>query len=706
MSARFYFIPLVLLLLGASDGLSQPTNDDCANGDTLIVEGPCVNGDNTNATTEGMPVPSCWGGNPSNYSHSIWYTFQATDDSVTVNLGGAGTLSNGLTAVYSSSNGTCSGTLTEIGCNTNSGEVELTGLTVGDTYFIMVDGGGNNVGTICISVYETPPPPPPIGTCENPRDLYPAGDCNNIGGAQYDEQNNLIFTDNSTGGDAGADAAGYGNPDGYDGGCADNDATQDAYWVRFTATSSTTTFTNEGGNALDYTVFEPPFCATTCDADCPSPCGNLTEVTCFTIASGGSNSFSTTVDSTYYVMITNSDPGTSTQRFLCITSATIYTPPNDDCANHIDVEAGVIYNGTNANATVDGSLCSGSTENNVWYEWTTPTDWTGDAFVWLFNQDCACDNGLQLSIYLSSIVCTPGGNQSGNCEIELNPNNDNDFFGQFTPTPGDTYLINIDGYAGCACEFDFTILDNNMLDIPELIADAGPDTTICIDSSVTIGGSPAATGGSGSYFYDWTQGSSLNDSTIANPTATITTTTTYVLTVTDSASGCVATDTTTVNDSICVVCSYTINLDTASTDVSCNGGSDGSATVTPSNGISPYSYQWDANTGSQTNATATGLSAGTYSVTVTDADGCTATESVTVSEPPLLTAPTLGSVAPCSCPCSGSAYVFPTGGTPNYTADWSNGYSDQFQTGLCDGTYNVTVTDANGCTATGTVTLP
>jgi len=156
---------------------------------------------------------------------------------------------------------------------------------------------------------------------------------------------------------------------------------------------------------------------------------------------------------------------------------------------------------------------------------------------------------------------------------------------------------------------------------------------------------------------------------------------------------------------ICSPCSGLI-LSTDSTEVSCNGGSDGTATVTVSGGTTPYTYLWDASAGSQTTATATGLSAGTYTVTVTDDGGCSGTATVTVTEPTLLTAPTSGGVAVCSCPCAGSAYVFPTGGTPNYTVSWSNGYGDQFQTGLCDGTYNVTVTDANGCTATGSVTLP
>ena len=143
---------------------------------------------------------------------------------------------------------------------------------------------------------------------------------------------------------------------------------------------------------------------------------------------------------------------------------------------------------------------------------------------------------------------------------------------------------------------------------------------------------------------------------------------------------------------------------TDSVDVSCFGSTDGSATVSVSNGVPPYTYSWSPSGG--TSATATGLSPGTYTVTVTDANGSIGVATVTINEPPPFVATTTGSVAVCSCPCSGSAYLFPTGGTPTYTIIWSNGYTDQFQTGLCDGTYTVTLTDANGCTATGSVTLP
>src|SRR4029077_11879369 len=66
------------------------------------------------------------------------------------------------------------------------------------------------------------------------------------------------------------------------------------------------------------------------------------------------------------------------------------------------------------------------------------------------------------------------------------------------------------------------------------------------------------------------------------------------------------------------------------TNVSCNGGSTGSASVTASGGTSPYNYMWSDG---QTTSDASGLSAGTYNVTVTDSHGCTATSSVDITQP-------------------------------------------------------------------------
>ncbi|HIO72688.1 MAG TPA: PKD domain-containing protein [Flavobacteriales bacterium] len=132
--------------------------------------------------------------------------------------------------------------------------------------------------------------------------------------------------------------------------------------------------------------------------------------------------------------------------------------------------------------------------------------------------------------------------------------------------------------------------------------------------------------------------------------------------------------------------------------VSCNGLCDGSAGATATGGTPVYNFVWSTG---PTTQNISGLCIGSYAVTVTDANLCTATDNIVITQPPPLTAPTTGSVTVCDCPCAGVVRVFPAGGTPPYTVIWSNGYTDQFQTKLCDGTYDVTVTDANGCVITG-----
>lgn len=110
------------------------------------------------------------------------------------------------------------------------------------------------------------------------------------------------------------------------------------------------------------------------------------------------------------------------------------------------------------------------------------------------------------------------------------------------------------------------------------------------------------------------------------------------------------------------------------------------------NGSAPYSYSW-SNGG--TTQTITGLSVGVYSVQVTDANGCTATATINVTNSggPALTESHVN--ATCSS-STGSATVTPIGGTAPYTYAWSGGQTTQSVSGLAIGTYSVLVTDANG----------
>ncbi len=139
------------------------------------------------------------------------------------------------------------------------------------------------------------------------------------------------------------------------------------------------------------------------------------------------------------------------------------------------------------------------------------------------------------------------------------------------------------------------------------------------------------------------------------------------------------------------------------TDVSCNGQCTGTASANASGGTTPYTYAWTPSGG--TNANATGLCAGTYTITVTDGTSSTASASVTITQPPLLTGSTSPVNATCNGQCNGSSTASASGGVSPYTYAWSNAQTGITATGLCAGTFTVTVTDANGCTATQTTTI-
>jgi len=138
-------------------------------------------------------------------------------------------------------------------------------------------------------------------------------------------------------------------------------------------------------------------------------------------------------------------------------------------------------------------------------------------------------------------------------------------------------------------------------------------------------------------------------------------------------------------------------------NVDCFGQTTGSATASPSGGLMPYTYAWS---NSDTLATATGLSAGDHSVTVTDANGCTSLDTVTITEPTALVASSLvDNDVTCSGASDGAATASASGGTMPYTYGWSNSATTVSINGVMAGTYTTTVTDANGCTSTTTATV-
>lgn len=141
------------------------------------------------------------------------------------------------------------------------------------------------------------------------------------------------------------------------------------------------------------------------------------------------------------------------------------------------------------------------------------------------------------------------------------------------------------------------------------------------------------------------------------------------------------------------------------TDISCNGGSNGSIFLTPSGGVLPYTFEW--NDGVKTKDR-TGLTPGVYTVTIKDVNGCTGVTSVTITEPTALvaTAGTITNVA-CNGSATGSATVNVTGGTGSYTYAWNTTpvQTGMTATALAAGTYTVTVKDANSCSVTYAFTI-
>lgn len=150
---------------------------------------------------------------------------------------------------------------------------------------------------------------------------------------------------------------------------------------------------------------------------------------------------------------------------------------------------------------------------------------------------------------------------------------------------------------------------------------------------------------------------------------------------------------------------------TKKSDVSCKSVCDGSATVNPVNGFPPYTYKWDDGETTQTATQLCGSEAGTvHTVTVTDANNCTTTCNVTITEPALLTCTVhLDANTSCKSVCDGKATVTATGGTAPYTYKWDDGETTQQATKLCGSEtglkHTVTVTDNHGCTTTCDVTV-
>jgi gliding motility-associated-like protein len=192
-------------------------------------------------------------------------------------------------------------------------------------------------------------------------------------------------------------------------------------------------------------------------------------------------------------------------------------------------------------------------------------------------------------------------------------------------------------------------------------------------------------GGSSPYSYSWNTLSIQEDINGLAPGW-------YYVTVTD-ANGCKT------NDSVKVVSPLPINISSSITAPSCVPGNDGDIDITVIGGTPSYTYLW-SNT--LTTEDITGLSAGNYSLTVTDANSCTATQSFNVVNP---LAPTISAIIEspsCNPGNDGQIDIIVSGGTIPFTYVWNDAITTEDRNNIPSGTYSLTVTDANSCSSVKT----
>jgi PKD repeat protein len=398
---------------------------------------------------------------------------------------------------------------------------------------------------------------------------------------------------------------------------------------------------------------------------------------------------------------------TATDAIGCTKTATVTITQATPLAATISSNPVSCFGGNNGSASVNAS---GGT-SGYFYSWTpyggsssiagglvagTYTVNITDAIGCATTTVVTVNQPNALAASISSTV-SPGcyGGNNGSATVNVTGGTPTYFY-SWSPTGGNaqtginlgagSYVVSITDVNGCTTTAQTTITQPAILS-----ANASSVTNVSCNGGSNGGATISISGGTPGFNFSWAPGG-YTGSTVNNlPGGN------YTVSVTDF-KGC--TTQTTVNISQPPVLTAVIS---GSTNTSCFGGSNGTATVSPSGGTGPYTYLWNSNP-VQTSAAATNLPAGTYSATVTDSKGCSVTSAgVTISQSTAISV----SVSPSaliSCNTTINISASASGGTGTYSYQWSTGASTATIT-VPTGNYVATVTDGNGCVATGSVSV-
>ena len=257
-----------------------------------------------------------------------------------------------------------------------------------------------------------------------------------------------------------------------------------------------------------------------------------------------------------------------------------------------------------------------------------------------------------------------------------------------------TWTCTISDANGCTTARSVTISQPSAT----LSSSVSAQTNVGCFGANTGSASVSVSGGTAPYSYSWNTTPVQTNATATNLTAG-----TWICSISD-ANGCSITRNVVVTQPAAALSSSV----SAQTNVGCFGANTGSATVSVSGGTAPYSYSWNT-TPVQTSATASNLIAGTWTCTISDANGCSTTRNVTIAQPAAALAASLSAQTNAGCfgANTGSAAVSVTGGTAPYTYNWNTApvQTSAAVNNLTAGTWTCTISDANGCSTTQSVAI-
>jgi len=407
---------------------------------------------------------------------------------------------------------------------------------------------------------------------------------------------------------------------------------------------------------------------------------------------------------TYQVVITDLDG-------CAITEEIVISQPTQVQASSTSTDASC----GEANGTIDLTP-TGGTGNAYTYEWdnglpsiedpsgipagnynVTITDGSGCTAV--STVSVSTPNGLAFAPASNDVSCF--GDADGSIALNLEGGtppfaidwDQDQYDGEsiITDLPSGTYSVVVTDADSCSVVTTLTIEQPQ-----ELLATADSEDANCNggnDGSVSV----APTGGSGTFNYQW------NVAGVGNAnTATGLSSGNYEVTIIDS-QGCTTTTTASVEEPTVLVAL------SDGQNTNCFGASDGSIELNISGGVGPYTFDWndDQLDGLED---PTDISAGVYSVIITDANDCTTTESLTIEEPMgvevnAITSDFGGFNLTCSDATDGAIQIIGNGGMPPYTYLWNTGATTDMIENVGTGIFQVEITDGNGCTTTESITL-